>query len=137
MSIKENFFLNKFRCEVAMQQVLQSWHPTPRIGIECPECNSNLICKNGVIKGVQGYLCKNCQQVFLEKPNLVCDCSIPGKQLKCQECPQFKEFLEIVKQKVNKLLPLDILELQKIKSEIVIPDDEGSDTVENSHYQQE
>ncbi|HLO85334.1 MAG TPA: hypothetical protein VK203_10025 [Nostocaceae cyanobacterium] len=101
MNTEEQFLLNKLRCELAMQQALQSWHPKPRVfGIECPRCKSDIIGKHGTIKGVQKYICKSCHRTFIERAKLVCDCLIPGQQLKCQRCPQFKEFLEIVKERM-------------------------------------
>jgi hypothetical protein len=37
MNAKSDFYLNKLRCEVAMQQALQEWQPKPKTyGMECP-----------------------------------------------------------------------------------------------------
>lgn len=118
MNTQESFDLNKLRCEVAMQQVLLRWHPKPQIyGMSCPKCNSTLIGKNGHSPdGVQQYLCKNCHRNFNERPLIDCDCLIPVHQLKCQCCPQFKEFLEIVKHKMDDLRKLSLIELQNLKS---------------------
>ncbi|MBW4596855.1 MAG: hypothetical protein KME46_29180 [Brasilonema angustatum HA4187-MV1] len=116
MNTQESFDLNKRRCEVAMQQALQSWQVKPQTyGMECPKCNSTMIGKNGHCGGVQRYFCKNCHRNFKQRPLLECDCLIPGNQLKCQSCPQFKEFLEIVKQKVDDLRKLSLIELQNLK----------------------
>ena len=30
----------------------------------CPKCKSNFFCKNGIIKGKQRYLCKDCKYCF-------------------------------------------------------------------------
>ncbi|MBW4597766.1 MAG: hypothetical protein KME46_33890 [Brasilonema angustatum HA4187-MV1] len=107
MNTQESFDLNKRRCEIAMQQALQSWQVKPQTyGMECPKCNSTMIGKNGHPGGVQRYFCKSCHRNFKQRPLLECDCLIPGNQLKCQSCPQFKEFLEIVKQKVDDLRKL-------------------------------
>lgn len=110
--------LNKLRCELAMQQALQEWQVKPQIyGMECPKCKSNQIWRCGISEGVQRYQCKNCQRRFQNRLQLVCDCLIPGKQVKCQDCPQFKEFLEIVKQKVDTLIDLSEIDLEKLESE--------------------
>ncbi|MBD2596534.1 hypothetical protein H6G74_19675 [Nostoc spongiaeforme FACHB-130] len=118
MNTQERFNLNKLRCELAMQQALQEWQPKPQIyGMECSKCNSKLIGKNGrETDGVQRYVCKNCSRVFRARPFLTCSCLIPGKELKCQSCPQFQEFLGIVKQKVDKLRFLSFQELQSLKA---------------------
>jgi hypothetical protein len=49
---------------------------------------------------------------------------IPGKELRCQSCPQFQEFLGIVKQKVDKLRCLSFQDLQSLKL--------SSETTQNS-----
>lgn len=128
MNTQESFNLNKLRCEVAMQQALQSWQPKPQVyGMECPKCNSNLLGKHGrEPDGVQRYICKNCSRVFRARPLITCNCLIPGKELRCQSCPQFKEFLGIVKQKMDKLGFLSFQELQSLK----LP----SETTQNSTF---
>lgn len=104
MNALSDFYLNKVRCEVAMQQALQEWQPKPKTyGMECPRCHSTLVVKKGQRGGVQKYLCNDCYRSFKQRPLLECDCLIPGQQLKCQNCPQFKEFLGIVKQKTDSL----------------------------------
>lgn len=118
MNTQESFDLNKLRCEIAMQQALHSRQAKPQnYGMSCPKCNSTLIRKNGRSPDdVQRYLCKNCHRNFKQRPLLECDCLIPGHQLKCQSCPQFKEFLEIVKHKMDDLRKLSLIELQNLKS---------------------
>ncbi|MBD2681726.1 IS1 family transposase [Nostoc paludosum FACHB-159] len=117
MNTQESFNLNKLRCEVAMQQALQSWQPKPQIyGMECPKCKSHLLGKHGrEPDGVQRYICKNCSRVFRARPLMACNCLIPGKELSCQSCPQFQEFLDIVKQKMDILRFLSFEELQNLK----------------------
>lgn len=117
MNTQESFNFNKLRCEIAMQQALQSWQPKPQVyGMSCPKCNSNLIGKSGrEPDGVQRHVCKNCDRVFRARPLITCNCLIPGKELRCQSCPQFQEFLEIVKQKVDDLRFLSFQELQNRK----------------------
>ncbi|MDZ8186451.1 MAG: hypothetical protein RMX96_16575 [Nostoc sp. ChiSLP02] len=117
MNTQKVFDLNKLRCEVAMQQALQKWQPQPKTyGIECPRCNSTRLVKNSRYNGIQKYLCNDCDRIFKERPRFVCECLIPGNQLKCQSCPQFKEFLGLVKQKMEELRFLSFEELQNLKS---------------------
>lgn len=116
MNTEEQFLLNKIRCEVAMQETLKSWHSKPMTSeIECPRCKSNQISKHGSFQGVQKYICKKCKRTFLERPIFICDCSIPGELLKCQRCPQFKDFLEIIRDRINSLATLSLLELQRLR----------------------
>ncbi|MTJ52650.1 IS1 family transposase [Anabaena sp. UHCC 0253] len=138
MNTEEQFLLNKIRCEVAMQETLKSWHPKPiNSEIECPRCKSNQIRKYGSFQGVQKYICKKCKRTFLERPIFICDCSIPGKQLKCQKCPQFQDFLEIVRQRINSLATLSPVELQRLKLEIEMTNNALSSNLNNSNNHQE
>jgi len=117
MNTQEIFYLNKLRCEVAMQQALQDWQSSPRFdGIECPKCQSRKISKNGCPKGTQQYLCNSCGRVFKERPKIECHCLIPGQQPFCQDCPHFKKFLGSVKQKADGLRGLNLQELQSLLS---------------------
>ncbi|BAZ51961.1 hypothetical protein NIES4103_46200 [Nostoc sp. NIES-4103] len=121
MNTQKIFDLNKLRCEIAMQQALQEWQPQPRTySIECPRCNSTLLVKCGRANGVQKYLCNDCDRTFKERPRFVCECLIPGHQPNCQSCPQFKEFLGLVKQKMDELRFLSFQELQNLKSSYTV-----------------
>ncbi|MBD0344261.1 MAG: IS1 family transposase [Coleofasciculus sp. Co-bin14] len=113
MNPQETFYLNKLRCEVAMQQALKEWQPSPRSsGIECPRCQSPKIVRYGSPGGKQRYFCNGCRRAFTERPKIECNCSHPGQQSSCQDCPQFKEFLALVEQKVDGLRGLNQQELQ-------------------------
>lgn len=121
MNTQKIFDLNKLRCELAMQQALQKWQPQPKTyGLECPQCNSTRLVKSGRYNGIQKYLCNDCDRTFQERPRFVCECLIPGTQLKCQSCPQFKEFLILVKQKMEELRCLSLQELQSLKSSATV-----------------
>lgn len=138
MNTEEQFLLNKIRCEVAMQETLKSWHSKPMTSeIECPRCKSNQISKHGSFQGVQKYICKKCKRTFLERPIFICDCSIPGELLKCQRCPQFKDFLEIIRDRINSLATLSLLELQRLKSETEITNHTFTDGLKNSNNKKE
>lgn len=117
MNTQESFNLNKLRCEVAMQQALQSWQPKAQVyGMECPKCNSHILGKHGrELDGVQRYICKDCSRVFRARPLMTCNCLFPGKELRCQHCPQFQEFLGIVKENMVKLRFLSFQELENLK----------------------
>lgn len=117
MNTQKIFDFNKLRCEVAMQQALQEWQPQPKIyGLECPRCNSTRLVKIGRPDGIQKYVCNDCDRTFKERPRFVCECLIPGHQPKCQSCPQFQEFLALVKQKMDELRCFSFQELQNLKS---------------------
>ncbi len=118
MNTQEIFYLNKLRCEVAFQQALSSWQPPLQLeGIECPRCQSRKIVKRGRENGKQRYICRGCQRAFTERCQFKCDCEIPGRQLKCQDCPEFMQFLSLVKQKVDTLQGLNQEELRRIHSD--------------------
>ncbi len=118
MNTQEIFYLNKLRCEVAMQQALKDWQSSPQFsGIECPRCQSRQIAKNGCPGGTQRYLCNSCGRAFKERPKIECHCLIPGQQPSCQECPHFKKFLGSVKQRVDSLRGLTLQELQRLQSD--------------------
>lgn len=120
MNAQETFYLNKLRCDIAIQQALSSWRPLPQFsGIECPRCQSRELVKRGLENGKQRYICRGCQRSFTEKPKIECNCLIPGNQPKCQDCPQFKQFLTLVKQKMNGLQGLGFHELQRLKFDLV------------------
>jgi hypothetical protein len=117
MNPQKTFYLNKLRCEVAMQQALQEWQPLHRSsGIECPRCQSPKIVRYGSPGGKQRYFCNGCDRAFLERPTIECHCLVPGQQPHCQDCPQFKEFLDLVEQKVDGLRGLNPQELQNLLS---------------------
>jgi hypothetical protein len=117
MNPQEAFYLNKLRCEVAMQQALKEWQPKPRSsGIECPRCQSSKIVRYGSPGGKQRYFCNGCCRAFTERPTIECHCLVPGQQPHCQDCPQFKEFLALVEQKVDGLRGLNQQELQSLLS---------------------
>ncbi|MBD2438772.1 IS1 family transposase [Nostoc sp. FACHB-110] len=119
MNTQKIFDLNKLRCEVAMQQALQEWQPQPQTyGLDCPKCNSTQLVKMGRYNGKQKYLCNDCDRIFQERPRLKCECLIPGHQSNCQSCPQFQEFLALVKQKMDELRILSFQELQNLKSSL-------------------
>ncbi|AVH61988.1 transposase [Nostoc sp. 'Peltigera membranacea cyanobiont' N6] len=121
MNTQKIFYLNKLRCEVAMQQALQDWQPQPKTyGFECPRCNSTRLVKIRSSNSIQKYLCNDCDRSFQERPRFVCECLIPGHQLNCQSCPQFKEFLGLVKQKMDELRFLSFQELQSLKSSYTV-----------------
>ena len=121
MNTQKIFDFNKLRCEVAMQQALQKWQPQPKTyGVGCPRCNSTGLVKTGRSDGVQKYLCSDCDRTFKERPRFVCECLIPGHQPKCQSCPQFQEFLGLVKQKMDELSFLSFQELQNLKSSYTV-----------------
>lgn len=126
MNTQKIFDFNKLRCEVAMQQALQEWQPQPKTyGIGCPRCNSTRLVRIGRLDGIQKYVCNDCDRTFKERPRFVCECLIPGHQSKCQSCPQFQEFLGLVKQKMDELRCFSFQELQNLKS---------SDTVVETLY---
>jgi DNA-directed RNA polymerase subunit RPC12/RpoP len=118
MNTQETFYLNKLRCEVAFQQALSSWQPPLQLeGIECPRCQSRKIVKRGRERGKQRYICRGCQRAFTERCQFKCDCEIPGRLLKCQDCPEFMQFLSVVKQKADTLRGLNQEELRRILSD--------------------
>ncbi len=118
MNPQETFYLNKLRCEVAMQQALKEWQPSPRSsGIECPRCQSSKIVRYGSPRGKQRYFCNGCRRAFTERPKIECNCLIPGQQSSCQDCPHFKKFLAQVKQRVDSLQGLTLQELQDLQSD--------------------
>jgi ribosomal protein S27E len=118
MNTQETFYLNKLRCEVAMQQALKSWQPKPQFeGVECPRCQSRKIVKYGSPRGTQRYFCNGCRRAFTERPKIECHCLIPGQQPHCQDCPHFKKFLGSVKQRVDSLRGLTLQELQRLQSD--------------------
>ena len=104
MKLKQTFNLNRLRYEVAMKQSLQHWPILkPRQEIECPQCGSRSISLFGWVKGKQQYQCTDCQHYFREKSRWECSCSIPGQDPKCQDCPDFNQFLTIIKDKNEEL----------------------------------
>lgn len=118
MNAKTIFHLNQLRCEVAKQAVLKDWQPiTIEDKIKCPRCNSGNPYKNGHPYNKQRYLCRSCKFSFQEQPLVKCSCSTPGSHLDCQNCPRFKEFLQLVKKKVESLQELTIEELECLQSE--------------------
>jgi transposase-like protein len=36
--------------------------------MECPECNSTYIRKNGIKRGKQNHICVNCRRQFVDSP---------------------------------------------------------------------
>lgn len=118
MDIQALFYLNQLRCQVAKQAVLKDWQPqTKEEEIKCPRCNRGNPYKNGCPYNKQRYLCRACQFRFQEKPLLKCSCITPGSDLACQNCPRFKEFLQLVKNKVKSLQELSLEELQRLQSD--------------------
>ena len=117
MNTQETFYLNKLRCEVAMQQALEDWQFSPQFEVvECPRCQLRKIVKSGSLGGTQKYFCNGCRRAFTERPKIECHCLIPGQQPHCQDCPQFKKFLDLVEQKVDGLRGLNPQELQSLLS---------------------
>ena len=119
MNTQEIFYLNKLRCEVAMQQALQDWQFSPQFeGVECPRCQLRKIVKSGSPEGTQKYFCNGCRRAFKERPRIKieCHCLVPGQQPYCQDCPQFTEFFALVEQKVDGLRGLNLQELQTLLS---------------------
>ncbi len=113
MKIKQTFNLNRLRCEIAMEQSLKYWPiPKPRQEIECPQCGSRSIGLFGWVKGKQKYRCKDCRRYFRGRPRWECSCSIPGQDPKCQDCPDFNQFLTIIKQKTEELKHLSQKQLE-------------------------
>lgn len=119
MNLKETFYLNKLRSEIAMQQLLKDWQPRPP-RLECPQCKSGRVVKHGWANGKRFYLCNNCKRHFIERPIFECNCSIPGTNLRCQDCPQFQEFLPQFKKQVESLRNLNLNELEALAEQYAI-----------------
>ncbi len=116
MNTPEIFYINKLRSEVAFQQALKGWQPTPhKEEVECPRCQSKDLAKLGRREnGNRRYKCRSCQRGFAQKPCFKCDCLIPGGQLKCQDCVEFMQFMAQVKQIADSLRGLSREELQRL-----------------------
>jgi hypothetical protein len=113
--IKSTFDLIKLRAEVALQQVLVEHGHQPRVyGRECPFCQSTDFVKHSLEKGKQRYRCRSCKRRFNERPVFLCDCSVVGQALKCQNCPQFLSIMEAAKQRVRELADWSVEELQVV-----------------------
>lgn len=128
MNLKETFYLSKLRSSIAMQQLLKDWQPRPQ-RLECPQCKSVRFVKHGSVAGIQLYLCNSCKRTFRERPIFECNCSIPGTNPKCQDCPQFQEFLPQLKKQVESLRNLNLSELEALAEQYGInqSDDEDKD----------
>jgi hypothetical protein len=122
MKTQESFYLTKLRCEIAMQQALLEWQPVKLDSqqdceLKCPRCQSTNIGTRGRAEnGRQRYNCWGCRRSFTEQPKVEwhCNCLTPGSIPKCQDCPDFHPFLQLVKLKAETLRSLSEQELQQL-----------------------
>lgn len=104
MKSREFLSAHKSRCTEAFEELLPSWKPTPELsGPQCPHCEGLDIAPAGWTDNRQKrrYQCRSCKRKFTDQPQAhVCRCEVPGQQLSCQECPEFKQFMERVNQRM-------------------------------------
>lgn len=113
--IKSIFGLTKLRAEVATRQVLSEYQYQPRVyGQECPFCQSTNYVKYCLENGKQRYRCRSCQRRFNERPVFDCNCLQPGQIPKCQDCPQFKNIMELVRKRSKELAYWSAEQLQNL-----------------------
>jgi Zn ribbon nucleic-acid-binding protein len=112
---KSIFELSKLRAEVVTQQVLSEYQYQPKVyGNECPFCQSTDFVKYSVENGKQRYRCRSCQRRFTQRPVFVCDCLAPGQTAKCQDCPQFQDIMQMIRQRSKELAHWSAEELQNL-----------------------
>lgn len=124
MKFQNVFHVTQLKCEIAMQQTLQQWQGPKVYGTDCPFCGSTEYVKYCVENGKQRYRCRKCKRRFTERTQFECSCQLPGKTTKCQECPGFQAFVEVVRQYTTQLQGLNLQQLQSLKAELESPESE-------------
>lgn len=93
----QNKLLAKKRCyELAMQSALETWQRDP-VEFKCPTCGSKKLGTRANLSGKNPCWCPICKHYFDQPKEFVCDCSEPGNQSKCHDCPNFHKLLTAVK----------------------------------------
>lgn len=118
MQFKAVFNLNQLRSEIAMKQAIQHWTGPKVHGEECPFCGSIEYVKYGLENSKQRYRCRRCNRRFTKRTQFECACQVPGRTIKCNDCPGFQEFIQIAHQYSDKLRGLSVEQLQAIKVEL-------------------
>ena len=99
----QNKLLAKKRCyERAMHSALKEWH-RDLVEFKCPACGSKRVWTRPGLHGKNPCCCSMCMTYFDQPTHFVCDCSEPGSQSKCHDCPNFHKLLATLKAKAEEL----------------------------------
>ncbi len=96
MCLHNKLLAKKHYYELAMQSALKDWQRDP-VEFKCPGCGSKKIATRPRLRGKNPWWCPICKCHFDQPIEFACDCTEPGSQSQCHDCPNFHKLLVSVK----------------------------------------